>query len=48
MAHRREAGLVVDAVKAVVGEQAELEVLGVAARLDQAGGGACLSALAWA
>jgi hypothetical protein len=33
----RKAGLVVDAVEAVVGQQAELELLGFAARLDQAG-----------
>ena len=46
LAAGREAGLVVDAVEAVVGQQAELELLGNATRLDQAGGGACLSALA--
>lgn len=43
-----EAGLVADAVEAVVRERTELERRSVAARFDQAGGGACLSALAGA
>ena len=40
---RREAGLVVQAVEPVIGEQAELELLGIASHLDRAGLGAWLA-----
>jgi hypothetical protein len=42
-----EAGLVLDTVETVVGQQAELELPGVTTHLDQAGGGASLSAVRW-